>query len=76
MEPIIPGLETAEPEKYRHLYMRGRRWLCLGLGMMGSSFAINYLLFDSGTSFVSVMYVLTSIGIICLMKGLADVLGF
>jgi hypothetical protein len=71
----VSNVATSKAEHQR-LFRRGMKWLGVGVFLMGSSFGINFLLFDSDTSFVSVMYVLTSLGALCIMKCLADVLGF
>ena len=82
MEPLHPS-QTSEPaadlaakERHQRLFQRGLRWLCAGISLMALSFAINFLLHGSGDSIVTTMYVLTSLGVIALTKGLVDMLGF
>lgn len=71
-----PLTDEATRERYRQLFQRGRTWLCVGVVLMGLSFAINLMLFHSETSFSTVMYVMTSFGAACMVKGLADIMGF
>lgn len=68
--------DAATKEKYRHLFQRGLVWLGAGAVLMVLSFAINLLLFHSETSFSTTMYVLTSLGAACMVKGIADIMGF
>jgi hypothetical protein len=62
-------------ERHRRLFQRGLRWLCAGLGLMGTSFATNYILFHSDQSFEYIMYVLTGMGTLCIIKSLHDMFG-
>lgn len=62
-------------EKNRRAAQRGRVWLCAGVGLMGLSFGINFLMFHSDQSFTTVMYVMTTLGSVCIVKSLADLLG-
>ena len=75
-EPIAPSLEGLDKEAHRRRFQSGMRWLGIGAALLVSSFAINYLLFHSNTSFVTIMYVMTTLGSICLVKCLGDILGF
>lgn len=68
--------QLAKQEKYRRLFRNGTRWLGAGILLMGISFGINYFMFQSGGSFEWIMYILTSVGGLAIMKGLADMLGF
>lgn len=43
---------------------------------MALSFGVNFLLEDSEQLVVKIMYVSTSLGALCMMKGLVDMLGF
>ncbi len=86
MEPIHntkPDLAaagtTSDPgskDKHQRLFERGLIWLGIGVFLMALSFGINFLLFQSDKSFLNAMYILTSLGAVCIMKGLADILGF
>lgn len=73
-------INTAEnslsKEQHRIALKRGMRWLAVGVVLMGLSFAVNFLLFHTETSFTISMYLLTSAGLICIMKSMADILGF
>ena len=68
--------DAATKEKYRQLFQRGLVWLGAGAVLMVLSFAINLLLFHSDTSFSTTMYILTSLGAACMVKGIADIMGF
>ncbi|HNM27443.1 MAG TPA: hypothetical protein PKL15_18495 [Saprospiraceae bacterium] len=74
------SLESENPsslvEKNKRLAQRGRTWLCMGVALMGLSFATNYFLFHSGQSFEMAMYIMTTLGAVCIVKSLADLLGF
>ncbi len=77
----ISDLNIATPdiiskEKNNRLFQRGSKWLGAGVLSMAISFGINFVLFQEDKSFIIPMYVLTSIGAICIMKGLVDILGF
>lgn len=61
--------------KHRRLFRRGLRFLCIGMVLMGMSFAVNFLLIDTETSFIFAMYTLTLLGMGCMIKGLFDVMG-
>lgn len=68
--------ETLSKEQQQRLFQHGLKWLGTGIVLMALSFGINFFLFDSGGSFQTSMYVLTSVGAICIFKGLVDILGF
>ena len=72
----ISNQESISKEKNKRLFQRGAKWLGAGVLSMGISFGINFVLFQEDKSFIIPMYVLTSIGAICIMKGLVDILGF
>lgn len=76
--PYVSDEETKQlNEKNRRLAQRGRWWLCAGVGFMAASFGVNFLLFDSAShTFSMSMYILTSLGTLCIVKSLADLLGF
>lgn len=74
--PEIPVFDALVKEKHRRLLQRGQMWLCAGLVLMALSFAVNFLLFHSETSFSTIMYIMTSVGAACMVKGLVDILGF
>lgn len=67
----------ATKEKNLRLFHRGLTWMAVGVGIMGLSFMIQFLLFQSDDrSFIVPMYVLTTLGTLCVMKGLGDAFGF
>ena len=67
---------AADQEKHRRLFQRGLRWLCAGGTLLLLSVSLNFLLFHSDQSFVSIMYIMTTLGAICVMKSMVDILGF
>jgi len=76
LELNTPDAEMLSKEKHQRLFLRGRSWLCVGVALMGISFGVNFLLFHSDVSFATTMYILTSLGMACMVKGIADILGF
>ena len=67
----------ATKEKNLRLFQRGLTWMAVGVGIMGLSFMIQFFLFQSDDrSFIVPMYVLTTLGALCVMKGLVDAFGF
>jgi len=74
----LPPVDTdpALKEKYQRLFQRGLKWLGAGIFLMAVSFGINFFLFQTEVSFVNAMYILTSLGAVCITKGLVDILGF
>lgn len=83
-ESVVPSttdsntaaMEAAKKEKYNRLFQRGCIWLGIGVVTMAISFGINFVLFQEDKSFVTIMYVLTSVGAVCILKGLVDIIGF
>ncbi len=67
---------TLLKEKHQRLFKRGLLWLSAGASLMAISLAINFFLFQLDKSFSTPMYVLTTLGIVCIMKGLSDIVGF
>lgn len=63
-------------EKHRKAFTRGCVWLGVGVLFMGLSFGINFAMFHSNQSFTTIMYIMTSIGAVCIVKSLVDILGF
>jgi hypothetical protein len=72
----VPGENTSAKEKHKRIVKRGLICLAVGILLMGSSFGITFLLFQSDKPFTMLMYTMTTIGAICIFKGLADILGF
>ncbi len=75
-QDFTPAENTLSKEQHRAAFKRGMRWLAVGVVLMGMSFAVNFLLFHTQTSFTISMYLLTSAGLICITKSMADILGF
>lgn len=92
MEPLQPPTSSSNSSHYevnstsipndaaklqhQRLFQRGMRWLCGGVGLLGLSLVVNFLLFQSDQSFTWLMYGMTSAGILCLIKSMADIFGF
>ena len=75
-ENHFEDFDLAAKEKSDRIFLNGMKWLVAGVFLLGSSFAVNFLLFDTQTSFVTVMYIMTTIGAVCVVKSLGDILGF
>ena len=75
-EQAAPTTDALSAETHQRLFQRGLKWLGAGILLMATSFGVNFLLYDTDTSFQTSMYVLTSLGAVCIMKGLVDMLGF
>ena len=75
LEPTLSQNDEALKKKYKHLFQRGCKWVGIGAVTLGISFGINFVLFHSNGAFIPIMYVLTSVGAICVMKGLVDIFG-
>lgn len=69
-------MDGAAREKFARRFNRGMIWLGAGLALLLLSFGVNYLLFHNGGDFTIAMYVLTSLGMIGILKGMGDILGF
>lgn len=72
-QPTQVQQETPAHAVHERRFLSGKKWLCLGIAMMGISFGINMLLWGNSDAFVGIMYALTSLGCICLIKGLMDI---
>ncbi len=48
----------------------------IGTAVLGLGFLLQYILYMQGTSFNTIMYVLTSIGIILVMYAAVEILGW
>ena len=75
-QEFVPDETSLSKEQHRIAFKRGMRWLALGVFLMAMSFVVNFLLFHTEQSFTVAMYLLTSAGLICIMKSMADILGF
>lgn len=73
---LPPAANAASKEKHQRLFQRGLKCLGLGVLLMAVSFGINVLLFHSGQDFETTMYVLTTLGAVFIMFGLACLFGF
>ena len=77
-QPSPVNTEQAQTDKARsqRLFRKGMVWLAIGVALMAISFCINFILFDSGGNFATPMYILTTLGAVCIMIGLGCILGF
>lgn len=75
-QEYVPEASGISKEQHQAVFQRGLRWLGVGVFLMAISFAVNFLLFQSEQSFHVPMYVMTSAGLICIVKSMADILGF
>lgn len=75
VEPAATTFDTVLKEKRERRFQRGIKWMGAGALTLVLSFGINFLLFQSGVDFTVLMYSLTTIGSIGLLKGMADVFG-
>jgi hypothetical protein len=73
-ETGVSDFTTSSNEKHQRLFQRGVKLIGAGALLLVSSFAINFLL-QSNPSFIPIMYVMTTLGATCMIKGLVDVLG-
>jgi hypothetical protein len=73
IEPVDNQVDEA---KFKRRFRSGLLWIASGLFLMGGSFCVNYCLFHNGTDFSTVMYLATSLGMVGLVKGMADIFGF
>lgn len=70
------AIDASVKERHQRSFQRGIVWLGVGMFLMAMSFGINFFLFQADKSFLTAMYILTSVGAVCIMKGLVDILGF
>jgi hypothetical protein len=69
------GSETTK-QKHARLFKRGVKWLAGGLLFSAISFAVTFVMFHSdGGSFQNIMYVMNTLGVACIMKGMVDIMG-
>lgn len=57
-------------------FKRGLIWFGLGVLCMAISFCVTFFFFQSDGTSITIMYILTSVGVLCITKGLADLFGF
>lgn len=67
--------QAALKAKHQRLFRRGLKWLGAGIALMALSFCINFFLHGSSGGIITTMYILTSIGTACIIKGLVDMMG-
>jgi hypothetical protein len=86
MEPInntAAEVQHSEPTTNEYpksaqqdFFKRGLKWFGAGVLCMAISFCITFFFFNSNGSSITYMYILTSVGVLCITKGLADLFGF
>jgi len=65
--------EALAKAKHAQRFSRGVKWIGAGALTLLFSFGINFLLFQSSDDFCTVMYVMTSAGALCCLKGMTDI---
>lgn len=75
LKPTLSSKDETLKQKNNRLFQRGCRWMGIGVFFLGISFGINFVFFNSDGAFIPYMYVLTSLGAVCVMKGLVDIFG-
>ena len=77
-QPTPRNTEQTQADKIRNqkLFRKGMIWLSIGVALMAISFCINFALYDAGGNFATPMYILTTLGAVCIMVGLGCILGF
>jgi hypothetical protein len=74
-ENLTSSTDTLRKEKHNRLFLGGCKWIGAGIVIMAISFGVNFVLFHADVSFTTIMYILTSLGAVCIMKGLYNILG-
>ena len=65
--------ESVDKAKHTQRFNRGVKWIGAGALTLLLSFGLNFLLFQSSDDFCTVMYILTSAGALCCLKGMTDI---
>jgi len=76
LEPNAPIVDAVSKEQHQKLFKRGLNWLGTGVLLMALSFIINFFFSGSDVSVTTIMYVMTSVATLCIIKALGDILGF
>ena len=71
VENSLQERPTSAPDYFK----RGLSWFGSGVLCMAVSFCITFFFFQSDGSSITFMYILTSLGVLCITKGLADLFG-
>ncbi|MCC7246172.1 MAG: hypothetical protein IT269_10875 [Saprospiraceae bacterium] len=66
---------SATSLKNQRLMNDAKYWLCGGVGLLATSFGVNFLLADSAATdtITTSMYIMTTLGSICLTKALVNI---
>lgn len=75
LESNVLMQDTELKEKRKRLFQRGCQWMGVGVMILGLSFGITFMLFQTDKSFITIMYILTSVGAACTIKGMVDIFG-
>lgn len=71
----LPVVDPELKARQERRFQRGIKWMLGGAGTLVFSFGLNFLLYQAGADLEIPMYVLTSLGAMCVLKGMADVFG-
>ncbi|MCC7467494.1 MAG: hypothetical protein IT261_14530 [Saprospiraceae bacterium] len=74
-ESEISDVNAAVKAQQSRRMQRGVKWMLGGAGTLVFSFGLNFLLYLAGADPETPMYILTSLGAIGVLKGMADVFG-
>lgn len=66
------AIDPAEKAKRERRFQRGAIWMCVGAFMLLLSFGINLVMFQK-MDFSTLMYVMVSLGALCVLKGMGNV---
>lgn len=67
-----PTVDLAEKNKRARRFQRGAIWMCVGAFLLLLSFGINLVMFQK-MDFTTLMYVMVSLGALCVLKGMGNV---
>ncbi|MFN0213311.1 MAG: hypothetical protein ACKVT2_03580 [Saprospiraceae bacterium] len=72
-DPADPAPDAISNDKHERRFKNGLLWIGAGAITLVLSFGINFLCFQCGVDFHIPMYVLTSLGALCLLKGMMNI---
>ncbi|GEM_PF-1412437 len=75
VEPVDSALDALSKEKHERRFQTGIKWMGVGALTLVLSFVINFLCFQCAVDFHTPMYILTSLGALGILKGMANVFG-
>jgi hypothetical protein len=74
-EQEMPVVDAEAKARQERRLQRGVKWMLGGAGTLIFSFSLNFLLYQAGADLETPMYILTSLGALGVLKGMADVFG-